>query len=59
MRSFKKKMLMLLFGATILFAPGISGAQQKTFGEELTEIFQEFWQNNNRYQCDDKCCLIF
>ena len=43
MRSFKKKMLILLFGVNIVFAPSISGAQQKTFGEELTEIFQEFW----------------
>ena len=43
MRSFKKKMLILLFGVNIIFAPGISGAQQKTFGEELTEIFQEVW----------------
>ena len=43
MRSFKKKMLILLFGANIIFAPGIAVAQQKTFGEELTEIFQEVW----------------
>ena len=43
MRNFKKKMLILLFGANIIFASGIAGAQQKTFGEELTEIFQEVW----------------
>ena len=43
MKSFKKKMLILLFGVNIIFAPGIAGAQQKTFGEELTEIFQEVW----------------
>ncbi len=43
MKSFKKKILVFLFLASALFCPGISSAQQKTFGEELTEIFHEFW----------------
>ena len=42
MRSFKKKMLILFFGVNIIFAPGIAGGQQKTFGEELTEFFKRF-----------------
>ena len=43
MRNLKKKILILLFLANTLFAPCVVVAQQKTFGEELTEIFQEFW----------------
>ncbi len=43
MKSIKKRILEVVFFTIIICSSNIVNAQQKTFGEELTEIFQEHW----------------